>query len=266
MNFVIAKAKQITGSFNNLFDIEDNQTNELLATILNTRFANLIDSGISGNTFKDILTKMDSFELMNDLTNECDENLDLAITNGKTIYHNDDLKILNGKWKSLVSYIEKHHKEILKNFDAFFNNEAVTAEIIDSVLFECKGIKDIKIKLFNECQEKVIIENYEKEYLEFIVKNDLRISQSILFQFTGVELPVNKKLDLLLRTIANGNIDTEQLVDFVKSIGGEYKFDKKGIARVSTGGINEKISALLQTTDILTRTKRKDKLVLTLDN
>jgi len=215
----------------------------LLAAIFNAQ----LNTATSGSTFEDILTKIDAFEINNKFDARCDNNLAMAISKGKVIYHNEDLHVLKGKRKSLISYIEKHAKKVLANFNTFFDSKLVDCNVIDSVVLDTNGanVKDIKIKLFEKFQDEVDIEHREKDYFKFITTNKgLKINASALCQFANVELTPEEKVNLLIRGV--GTYDKELLVKFILSIGGEFKFDKKNTARPKKGPINNKAVAWLQ--------------------
>lgn len=215
------------------------------------------------NIINDILFEMDSENLdniLNYLPATCplqllsldkiaDGNLAIFIKKKHVSFEISDLERILTFSQSLNEYLRAFKKEVLDNFDKFFdialpmietqqvyeNYQYVNKQIYSAKKSSQKAIKSvlqcpdidviIKTTLINKCQKIIDINGYEEIMAKYIIENNQFVPLNILWQFSNSEKVSPNDRKKVLK-ICMGNIDLvkdRKLIDaYLKNLGENY--------------------------------------------
>ena len=243
----------VTGSFAN----QDKSLHiELFNYLINSKFNDEVFANLAKSI--DLNLPMNSGYAKN-------ENCKQFVLNGRFAYNVADMSILSNTY-NMFHYLNCHQSKILSEMKQFFMGHTFAASFMDAILDDDKLTIDFKKEFVYICGTSLVnIEGIEEKLAGFINENNCKITEGLLYKFTGAEIDKSLKIGLLSIAVKQNIItNLSNFKSYFTSISNEYA-ELWGATQKTTLEDNNNTRAVInymKEKNMVTYTSRKGKLYL----
>jgi len=224
----------------------------------------LINSKFNEDIFANLAKSIDVTFAMTS-TYAKNENCKQFVLNDCFSYNVADMSMLP-KTPCMFPYLICHQSKILAEMSRFFNGYTFTASYMNAILEDNKLSMDFKKEFVYVCG--VALENIkgiENKLAEFIINNNCKITEGLLYKFIGTDIDESLKIGLLSVAVCQNIItDLNNFKKYFNSISDDYAelWDKTKKTVIEDNSKTRTIADYMKDKKLATYTPRKGKLYL----
>lgn len=251
-NFIIANDGKVSGSF---YEQDRNIQVEIFDYFLSLNLNELVYANLAKSL--DVLFAMSSKYAKN-------KNCEQFVLNKRFNYSVGDMAYLSNT-PNMFPYLVCYQDKILAEMGRFFNGHTFKASYMNSIIDNDNLSTDFKKEFIYVCGGALVeIDGIEENFAQFIIDNNCRFTEILLYKFVGAKIDEPLKIGLLSLAVKQNIItDLNSFKKYFQSISDDFaELWEEAKTVIEDNAKTRSIAEYMKDKKMITYTPRKGKLYL----